>query len=423
MQKPQYEATLGISDLLGKDKSIIATGRRGGLSVDLDRLSNERKIVGLRLGVGLVIVRFSRKEITKMTDKLPHSPGKESSEIILLAGKELEDASLLFFHDMSALHVLDLSYTSVNSLPQSMSRLNALQKLILRGCDFLMELPRYHLKLENLQILSPSLICPALTHFRFIVGPQVERFLSRLPREVEEEFNNLEKSEKGLKYVNGEGIPIEIIEVLKHANAFSLEHHWTVNSLSEFGLQNMDKLKFCFSVECNELWTIIDAKQFYQEGDCEGDDSNESEQCSYFNEEKMVLGSLQYLSIHYMKNMESICQGSVGKGCLSNLKFLALHTCLSLTTIFTVGMLRNLANLEELIVEDCTKISSLVDLKYSDSKYGQFLPNLKKILLLELPKLVSISNGLCIAPKLERMVIFFCPKLVSSLPWKFPVKI
>ncbi|KAI8024799.1 Disease resistance protein RPS2 [Camellia lanceoleosa] len=312
MQKPQYEATLGISDLLGKDESIIATGRRGGLSVDLDRLSNERKIVGLRLGVGLVIVRFSRKEITKMTDKLPHSPGKESSEIILLAGKELEDASLLFFHDMSALHVLDLSYTSVNSLPQSMSRLNALQKLILRGCDFLMELPRYHLKLENLQIL------------RFIVGPQVERFLSRLPREVEEEFNNLEKSEKGLKYVNGEGIPIEIIE-----------------------------------------------------------------------------------------NMESICQGSVGKGCLSNLKFLALHTCLSLTTIFTVGMLRNLANLEELIVEDCTKISSLVDLKYSDSKYGQFLPNLKKILLLELPKLVSISNGLCIAPKLERMVIFFCPKLVK----------
>ncbi|KAI8025101.1 putative disease resistance protein [Camellia lanceoleosa] len=144
-----------------------------------------------------------------MTDKLPHSRGKESSEIILLAGKELEDAPLLFFHDMSALHVLDLSSTSVNSLPQSISRLNALQKLILRG------------------------------------------------------------------------------------------------------------------------------------------------------------------------------------------------------------ILRNLANLEEFIVEDCTKISSLVDIKYSDSKSGHFLPNLKKILLLELPKLVSISNGLCIAPKLERMVIFFCSKLIK----------
>ncbi|KAF5951439.1 hypothetical protein HYC85_009383 [Camellia sinensis] len=517
MQKPQYEATLGISDLLGKDESIIATGQRGGLSVDLDRLNNERKLVGLRLGMGLLMALFSRKEfVTKMTDKLPHSLGKESLEIILQAGKELEDAPFLFFHDMSALHVLDLSYTSVNSLPQSISRLNALQKLILRGCDFLMELPPEIGELTNLEVIdlegteiiylpkeiaklmklsclkvsfyryankyqeskhidtiipsaslsnlsrlnelsidvnpdgdwwdvevktiihdlcslrelrtlklylptiellevlirdSPSLICPALTHFRFIVGRQVERFLSRLPNEVEEEFNNMEKSEKGLKYVNGEGIPIEIIEVLKHANAFSLEHHWTVNNLSEFGLQNMDKLKFCFLVECNELRTIIDAKQFYQ-GDCEGYDSYESEQYSYFNEE-MVLGSLKYLSIHYMKNMESICQGSVGKGCLSNLKFLALHTCLSLSSIFTVGMLQNLVNLEELIVEDCTKISSLVDLKNSDPKSGHFLLNLKKILLLELPKLVSISNGLCIAPKLERMVIFYCPKLVK----------
>ncbi|KAI8028668.1 hypothetical protein LOK49_LG02G02745 [Camellia lanceoleosa] len=278
-------------------------------------------------------------------------------------------------------------------------------KTIIHDLCSLRELRTLKLYLPTIELLeelirdSPSLICPALTHFRFIVGRQVERFLSRLPREVEEEFNNLEKSEKGLKYVNGEGIPIKIIEVLKHANAFSLEHHWTVNNLSEFGLQNMDKLKFCFLVECNELRTIIDAKQFYQEGDCEGDDSNESEQYSYFNEEKMVLGSLQYLSIHYMKNMESICQGSVGKGCLSNLKFLALHTCLSLTTIFTLKI--------------APRSLTFVDLKYSDSKSGHFLPNLKKILLLELPKLVSISNGLCIAPKLERMVIFFCPKLVK----------
>jgi hypothetical protein len=36
---------------------------------------------------------------------------------------------------------------------------------------------------------------------------------------------------------------------------------------------------------------------------------------------------------------------------------------------------------------------------------------LKKISLLELPELVSISSGQCIAPILERMVIFYCPKL------------
>ncbi|KAI8027211.1 Ras suppressor protein 1 [Camellia lanceoleosa] len=89
-----------------------------------------------------------------MTDKLLYSHGKESSEIILLAGKELEDAPLLFFHDMSTLHVLDLSYTSVNSLPQSISRLNALHKLILRDCDFLMELPPKIGKLTNLDVID-----------------------------------------------------------------------------------------------------------------------------------------------------------------------------------------------------------------------------------------------------------------------------
>ncbi|XP_028118396.1 disease resistance protein At4g27190-like [Camellia sinensis] len=362
-----------------------------------------------------------------MTDKLPHSRGKESSEIILLAGKEFEDAPLLFFHDMSALHVLDLSYTSVNSSPQSISKLNALQKLILRDCDFLIELPPEIGELTNLERVSisnlsrlnelridvnpdgdwwdvevktiihdlcslrelrtlelylptielleeliqnsPLLICPALTHFRFIVGHQVERFLSRLPLEVEEEFNNLEKSEKGLKYVNGEEIPIEIIEEI----------------VKEMIVMNLNSTH------------ILMRKKWY-------------------------FGSLQYLSIHYMKNMESICQGSVGKGCLSSLKFLAWHTCLSLTTVFTVGMLRNLSNLEELIVENCTRISNLVGLKYSDSKSGHFLPNLKKILLLELPKLVSISNGLCIAPKLERIFIFFCPKLVKLSTMKVSSK-
>ncbi|KAL7235686.1 hypothetical protein ACSBR1_019056 [Camellia fascicularis] len=208
-------------------------------------------------------------------------------------------------------------------------------KTIIHDLCSLQELRTLKLYLPTIELLeelirdSLSLICPALTHFRFIVGRQVECFLSHLPREVEEEFNNLEKSEKGLKYVNGEGVPIEIIE-------------------------------------------------FYQEGDCEGDDNNESEQYSYFNEEKMVLGSLQYLSIRYMKNMESICQGSVGKGCLSNLKFLALHTCLSLITIFTVGMLRNLANLEELIVEDCTKISSLVDLNILTRNLWSFSPKLEE---------------------------------------------
>jgi len=151
-------------------------------------------------------------------------------------------------------------------------------------------------------------------------------------------------------------------------------------------------VKFCLVMECNEVRTIIDYEK-------------------YGRGESIVLGSLENLIIRYMKNMESIWKGPVWIGSLFNLKSLALHTCPNLTTLFTFGMLINLMNLEELIVEDCPKIESLVSLKSSGSESGLFLQSLKKISLLELPVLVSISSGLRVAPNLERMVIFYCPKL------------
>ncbi|XP_052192889.1 uncharacterized protein LOC127801639 [Diospyros lotus] len=211
--------------------------------------------------------------------------------------------------------------------------------------------------------------------------------------------------------MNGEGIMPEISKLLKRVSAVALERHWVLKNLSELGLRNMSNLKFCCLAECNELQTIIDSEQICQV-DLEEDDSDESESGSESEcEEESVLSSLQYLSIHYMKKLESICRGRVSKTCLSSLKSMALHTCLSLTTIFTKETLDNLKNLKELIVEDCPKISSLVSPEYSNSTSDEYLPSLKKISLLELPELVNISNGLCIAPRLESMVIFYCPKL------------
>ncbi|KAI8536010.1 hypothetical protein RHMOL_Rhmol10G0221600 [Rhododendron molle] len=401
-------------------------------------------------------------------------------------------------HHFSTLHVLDLSYTEIKSLPQSISRLVALQKLFLRSCELLMELPPEIGELTNLEVLDlegteilhlpkeiaklVKLTClkvslygyanqtviprrvlsnlsslieliidvtpfgewwdveveaivddvctlkelrtlqlylptaepleeltlrfPGLANFRFTVGHHEEHFISRLPNDVKEEFDNREKLEKGLKYLNGNRIPNGVTEVLKHANAFFLQRHWTAKSLSEFGHTNMAEVKFCLVKECNEFRTIIDSEQFNQgkKG------RSESEDFEYFYE-AIVLGSLERLIIRYMKNMESIWKGPVGIGSLSNLKSLTLHTCPNLTTLFTVDMLINLTNLEELVVEDCPNINSLVSLKSFDSEPGLFLPRLKKISLLELPELVSISGGLRIAPNLERMVIFYCPKL------------
>ncbi|XAR49289.1 hypothetical protein NMG60_11032445 [Bertholletia excelsa] len=433
--------------------------------------------------------------LRKMKDTVSESREKEILQEIILLAEFPRQAST----HTSTLQVLDLSYTSINSLPQSISILAPLKKFILKCCDLLMELPPEIGELVNLEVLDLegtkliclpkeignlikltclrvsiyeradqfqvservktiiprralsnllrlqelsidvlpdgdwwdaeikaitrdlfnlkelkilrlyfptielfknlkwayhwnvlSLIYPYLLQFRFVIGRHKQRFLSRVPQEVRKEFDNLEKLEKGLKYINGECLPREIISVLNYANALFLDRHWTLKSLSEFGTGNMYNLKFCLLVDCNELQTVIDTEQFH---------------CG--NE----LSCLQYLRIFYMKKMESICKGPVGEGCLLNLKSLSLYSCINLTTVFTLGMLSNLKNLEEVIIEDCPKVNSLVCIESSNLTSGNFLPRLKKMSLHELPELINISNGICIAPKLERIVIFCCPML------------
>ncbi|OMO70015.1 hypothetical protein COLO4_28818 [Corchorus olitorius] len=55
---------------------------------------------------------------------------------------------------MSLLQVLDLSHTSIKSLPKSLPKLVALKKLLLRCCDLFMELSPNVGKLKNLEELD-----------------------------------------------------------------------------------------------------------------------------------------------------------------------------------------------------------------------------------------------------------------------------
>ncbi|XP_057465583.1 probable disease resistance protein At5g43740 [Actinidia eriantha] len=251
--------------------------------------------------------------------------------------------------------------------------------------------------LQQLRWENGDLMYPDLLRFRVTVGRHPWRIISRLPNEVEVILKEWEKSKKCFKYVNGEGTPTEITEALNHASIFVLDRHSSVETLSQFGNENMVKLEFCLLVECNELRTVID-------GDYK---------CPDGVDKKPVFGCLRYLGIHYMKSLQSIWKCSIDEGCLTNLRNLALHTCPSLTTIFTLDLLSNLDKLEELIVEDCPKIKSLVSWEFSELKSGNFLQSLKKISLLDLPELVSISGGVRIGPILESLIVYNCPKLES----------
>ena len=231
--------------------------------------------------------------------------------------------------------------------------------------------------------------------FRLTVGSHQKCIISRLPQEF---AVKCEERKRCLRYVNGEGVPTEIKKVLQYATSLFLHRHLTVTSLSEFGIENMKNLRFCILKECNEVQTIVE----------EDDDRN-------------VFGSLQYLNLYYLKNLRSISMKPLGQGSLSYLKALKLYSCPQLTTIFTLNLLGLLTKLEELVVEDCPKIESIVS---HHCRWGQyqlqcFLPNLKKIALHYMPSLVSISNGVWIGKRLEWLSCYDCPSLKTLYPEEF----
>ena len=81
-----------------------------------------------------------------------------------------------------------------------------------------------------------------------------------------------------------------------------------------------------------------------------------------------------------------------------------------------MAQLFNLCNLEEFVVEDCPEIESIVVTHDPTATQpmlwkGYLFPKLKKISLHYMPKLVSISNGLLISPKLEWISFYDCPSL------------
>ena len=243
----------------------------------------------------------------------------------------------------------------------------------------------------------------SLLNFRFIVGSHSKRLISRMPHEVAIKF---EQQERCLKYVNGagDGVPVEIKEVLRHTTALILDRHLTLTKLSEFGIGNIKNLEFCVLGECSQIESIVDGEEIYTQGD-DGRDV-----CA-----EIILGSLQYLRLHYMKKLGNIWKGPIQRGCLSNLKSLELHVCPYLTTIFTLSLLENLNSLEELVVEHCPEIDSIVThevpVEHRRLPFVTYLPKLKKLSLHYLPKLVSISKGIHIAPTLEWMSFYNCPSL------------
>ncbi|KAF7842810.1 disease resistance protein RPS2-like [Senna tora] len=160
-------------------------------------------------------------------------------------------------------------------------------------------------------------------------------------------------------------------------------------------MMNLEQLQVCILAECKEMQTIADGR---------------------YSKSKDILPHLLFLSVSYMKNLRSIWEGAV-HSCHSfgMLKSLELQHCPNLVTIFISDFVGNLSLLEELMVKDCPKVTTLISHESSSISFlaNIFLAKLKRATLLHLPELINISNGLRIGPSLEEIGIYDCPKLQS----------
>ncbi|KAA8535586.1 hypothetical protein F0562_030588 [Nyssa sinensis] len=229
-----------------------------------------------------------------------------------------------------------------------------------------------------------------LTKFNFIVGHNVKRIVSRVPVDVEFEYD---QHNQCLRFVNGsKKLPHPaVLEVLNRSSAFYLDHHLHICSLSEFGIGNLNALKFCILRECPQIQIIMDGLKI----------------------DGRALPFLEHFSIHYLWNLRKIWEGTLPPGSFHRLKSLSIHTCPKLTFVLTCSMLQILSNLEVLVVDDCQEVKDiLVEDRDTDVVINSgdiVLPKLKKLNLHYMPKLVSIWKGSW--PSVEHISFYNCPNL------------
>lgn len=254
-------------------------------------------------------------------------------------------------------------------------------------CDLknLTSLRFYFPKVQQLQLFlqrSHSWKHNLLEKFNFIVGHDIKRMLSRVPHNVELDYN---QQDRCLRLVNYKTIPEDaIMEVLARTTTFYLDHHLKIRSLSQLGIKNIIRLEFCIVRECPEIEYIVDG-------------------------EELALPFLEHLSLYYLQKLQGIWKEQLPLGSFASLKCLCIHTCWQLKFVFTSSTSKHFRNLEKLVVEDCKAIKDIISVE-SDIKLDYvMLPKLKIMELRYLPNLVSIWKGPW--PSLEHISFYHCPKL------------
>ncbi|XP_019054617.1 PREDICTED: disease resistance protein At4g27190-like isoform X2 [Nelumbo nucifera] len=165
---------------------------------------------------------------------------------------------LLLLKDLSiAVDAEDLRWNrSVEEVTKEMSSLNELTHLQFYFPDVKL--------LKCFMQLNQSWKHQWLRKFNFIVGEDVKRIIRRVPVDIEFKYQQQDRCLRFVNG-ESETFPYEILQVLSRSTAFYLDHHLNVQSLSEFKVQNLNYLQCCILSECPQIETILDTTEAIRE--------------------------------------------------------------------------------------------------------------------------------------------------------------
>ncbi|KAK7835121.1 putative disease resistance protein [Quercus suber] len=321
-----------------------------------------------------------------------------------------------FFVHFHELNVLDLSETSIVSLPNSVSDLENLTALRLMWCKNLKHVPslakltalrRLDLTGSGIEEIPHGL--EMLVNLRFLCLDDA-RYLKKfppgiLPKMSQLQYLRFDWFSKTLK-VNGE--EVVSLKKLEHfegqfygVNDFNVY----VRSLEEGGPSHY--ALFVGEVKTGDLfgkWMV------------EGNTSLEVVELQHLNNLQVLFKEERVASIPVVQ-----------PGTFSRLKIFTLSECPNIKKLFTSALLLNLGNLEEISVACCEQLEEIVaaasdgvEEKAKGIEEGvdiSIFPRLRKLLLWFLPELKTIcsSNNVIAGDYLEEISIKKCQKL-KKLP-------